>query len=100
MLARNVCRTLVRRSVLAAASVDGPRRATLAVTRTLSAASVRKPAVVVEDAAPESVDLIRDCIKGIMMKQQDDEARKPIITDDQLKRRLQAFEVCRPPPPT
>jgi hypothetical protein len=61
------------------------------MTRALSAASVRKPAVV-EEAAPESVDLIRDCIKGIMKKQQDDEARKP-ITDDKLKQRLQAFQV-------
>lgn len=89
MLARSVCRTLVRRSVLVASV--GPRHVN--VTRTLSAASVRKPAVV-EEAAPESVDLIRDCIKGIM-KQQDDEARKP-ITDDELKQRLQAFKVSVP----
>lgn len=67
----------------------GPRHPN--VTRTLSAASVRKPAFV-EEPASESADLIRDCIKGLMEKQRDVEALKP-ITDAELQQRLQAFQV-------
>jgi transcriptional regulator of met regulon len=86
MLARHVSRTLVRHSKR---MTVGLRHAN--VTRTLSAASVQKSAFV-EEPAPESADLIRDCIKGLMEKQRDVESLKP-ITDAELQQRLQAFQV-------
>lgn len=88
MFARHVSRTLVRRSKLMATIGIGVRHANVA--RAISAPSVQK-SVFVEEPAPESADLIRDCIKGLMEKQRDVEALKP-ITDAELQQRVQAFQ--------
>ena len=85
MFARYVSRTLIRRSEL---MMTGVRHAN--VTRAISAPSVRNA----EEPAPESADLIRDCIKGLMEKQRDVAALKP-ITDAKLQQRLQAFQVSQ-----
>lgn len=54
-------------------------------------AAARKPSVV--EPTVESADMIRDYIKGLMEKQQDDEVVLKPISDEALEQRLDQFQV-------
>jgi hypothetical protein len=103
MFSRKVSRTLLRRSL----SLNTAARANHATTLRCFGAAARKPSV--EEQTTESADMIRDYIKGLMEKEQDEEVVLKPISDEDLEQSLEQFQVreedvCSPlaswkPPP-